>query len=180
MMRTNLFSRSRSKCNIMELYRKSLQLCIKTAGTDIICKIFLSTVEMDVFRFPFVFGFLRSGGVSYRDDGERDYILRHAEIFLYRIDTFGVGIYTCPYGSESEGMGGKQEIFSCGRYILNPEASVYTLTVNRFAEVSADDDGERCLREHTCVGERGGERVEYGTVIDGHECPWLFVDSCGG
>ena len=100
---------------------------------------------MYVFRFPFVFGLLRSGGVAYGDNGERDDIFRHSEMFPYTIDTFGVGIYAGPHGTESECMGGEEQVFGRSRYVLYPETAVGILSVDRLAEVTAHYDSERCL-----------------------------------
>lgn len=127
---------------------------------------------------PLVFG--RGGlvGLSDANDAERHDVGRDFEYFRQPVHPFLDWRYATPYGSETRGVGGEENVLRGSGAVLQPVS--LALAVERALVIAADDNDLLAPVGNAGVGQGRLDAVEEGFVVDHDELPGLRVDGRWG
>lgn len=128
---------------------------------------------MDAVGMPFVHRGVVGGRVAERDEIEGDEGVGNVEEPAHGRDPFFMRIEAGPHSAQTDGMGGKKDVFGGCREILFPEDVVGSFKESLF--IAADHDGCGCVCRHFRVWQRVGELLQQVRVVDYDKFPGLSV-----
>jgi len=140
---------------------------------------FPASIEVvgDILGVPLVFGFLFVSGIANDDGAKRDEVFGQFQDGGNIFAAFPVGVGASPYGAESQGICGQQDVFGGGGTVLNPKLP--GRAVKGLLHVAANHDGEGRSCRHTRIRAGFGKLFQLCLVGDYHEVPRLFVHRRG-
>ena len=127
-----------------------------------------------VFRLPLVLWCGLFSGMTDNDSTEGDEWLWQFQHFGNSSGTVLVRIESRPDGTKADGVGSKQNVLCSSRTVLNPESA--SLSWQRFVHVSAYDDGQRSLLQHTTTRVVACEFGKFLFAVDDYKVSGLAVD----
>ena len=129
-------------------------------------------VITDVALIPFVLWHLVALGIANDDGAERHDVLWQTERRSDLLATVGYWVCAGPYGTQSHGLSGKEDILGSGRYVLHP---VVGYSGQCLGFITAHDDGQRGFGCHARVRIGLRQPLKHLAVSHYDKVPGAFV-----